>query len=402
MKRTLAVTAMVLAACQTYDFEQVQPLAISQTTQSREVGKRKLKPNMMILVDRSGSMESPVIPVGPTCGTCGPSTSACPDSCATRKSELKSAMNTFLTSSGTVARMGVAFFPDTSGGNLCGATASTADGVDLPAPSGADDAASDMASQMNAIAINTKIAAMQVKGGTPTNPSLRFVGTVPGLNDNNDNRLDFVLLLTDGVPNCNPQNPNTCANASACQCTTSSCTMTFCTLGCLDRSGVVDAVKELRGKNIQTIVVGFGIGTSPGPDQANAPDILNAMAEAGGFARTCPNGTDAECGSGNKCLGTVCEKKFYQATNASELSAALANISAIIGGTDICEVNLEAQPDNSSYLAVILDGVNQPEGNDTWKYQNGKVVFQGATCDKLKAAISAKPINVQVRIVTTL
>ncbi len=410
MMRAFFVTPIVvLAACQTYDFERVDPLAIQQTTQSEPIGGRQLKPNLMLLLDKSGSMSTPISASAPGCPAgCG-SGSPCPAGCPTRISELRSSMAAFLPSAGTIARMGLGLFPIDK---VCGVPTDLS--VPLPPPSGADDKASDDANVAQVAAINSAIQAAMPNGGTPTNLSLRFVGRSEGLLQN-DNRQDFVLLLTDGVPNCNDMNVNNCCaddrncaapNPCACTTATGSCVSGLCALGCLDRQGVVEAVQELRSKSIKTIVIGFGIGEVLSADQKGAPDILNAMAEAGGFPRQCAN--DAACGMGDKCtiaagqMTGVCNQKYFRATNGSELNAALKAISDGINNTSICERPLETQPQSEKYLAVIVDGVNQTPGPETWAYTGGKVVFQGASCEKLKAATINAPIKVEIRIVKVL
>ncbi|HEY0093821.1 MAG TPA: VWA domain-containing protein, partial [Archangium sp.] len=54
------VGGVLATGCQTYDFEPVEPLAVAQTTETRRIEARGLKPNMMMLVDTSGSMTAPV------------------------------------------------------------------------------------------------------------------------------------------------------------------------------------------------------------------------------------------------------------------------------------------------------------------------------------------------------
>jgi hypothetical protein len=317
-------------------------------------------------------------------------------------------MTTFLNNAKGVARMGLALFPTD---NRCGVPDMLT--VPLPPAADADDAASDAANVSKADEISSMI---QMKGnplgGTPTNLSLRFVATTPGLNQN-DFRQDFVLLLTDGVPNCNDQNVNNCcaddtkcAAPNPCACTTQSCITAFCALGCNDRQGVVAAAQDLRKQNIKTIVIGFGIGDTLSTDQIGAPDVLNAIAEAGGFPRSCKN--DAACGPGDHCtiapgdtLG-VCNQKYYRATNGAELQKALSDIVDGIGNGDACIRTLEAQPENANYLAVIVDGVNQPTGAETWVYKDAQVVFQGAMCDRLKAATQNAQIKVEIRIVKVI
>ena len=89
-----AAVGLAVGGCQTYDFEPVEPLALAQTTERKVVLSRKKKPNIMLLVDKSGSMKSQVT------------------STTTRLSEMKSAMNDFLVDYGNTARFGLAVFPE--------------------------------------------------------------------------------------------------------------------------------------------------------------------------------------------------------------------------------------------------------------------------------------------------
>src|SRR5687767_2879846 len=112
MPRSFA--ALLLACgCMTYDFEPVAPVAIAQTTQTRTVIAKQHKPNLMLLVDQSGSMDLPTDTANPACpqGCGGSKLNLCPAACPTRISELRAAMNDFLTRHGTVARMGMTGFP---------------------------------------------------------------------------------------------------------------------------------------------------------------------------------------------------------------------------------------------------------------------------------------------------
>src|SRR4051794_19675176 len=105
----VAVAVWAVAGCQTYDFEPVQPIAISQTTQESIIQARGARPEMMLLGDKSGSMALPVDPSDPDCKTggneCGHkgelgffpcNTSLCP----TRWSEMQKAMGSFLPDAG--------------------------------------------------------------------------------------------------------------------------------------------------------------------------------------------------------------------------------------------------------------------------------------------------------------
>jgi hypothetical protein len=412
----IALAAVAGAGCQTYDFEPVVPLAVAQTTQARTIIARQQKPDMMILLDKSGSMAAPIDPGNPNCPASSCPGPSCPANCPTRISELRNAMNTFLSGNGNVARMGLTSYPTNA---TCGQPDAMGN---PPAPclvqedlSQSNDVDSEL--QQKATAINQKIQGIgitgtspagsptEVGGGTPTGPSLTFLGDYAALQD--PNRADFILLLTDGLPNCNPGNSNNCLNAGACRCTTTNCgtdtSAPFCTLGCLDQSGSVQAVADLRSKDIRTIVVGFGADTGAG----DGPLVLNAMAEAGGFARGCPNGTNTECGSNNTCDQTtkICTKKFYQATNASELAAALADISNLIKNTNICEFVLESTPTDERFISVIFNGqALTRDDTSTWTYTKvggDKVVVLGQYCNDLKSSTAQNPVKIEIRVVET-
>ncbi len=415
--RPVALLALMVAAsaCQTYDFERVIPLAVAQTTDKTKVASKRLKPNVMLLVDNSGSMLLPTKKDLPAClppqapVNCGNSASnQCPASCPTRVSELKSAMSTFLQGSGTIARLGVSVFPT---GNLC-QPASNID-VQLPPPTSTDTGAeSDLTTAANQI--NARIQALTPQGGTPTGSSLEFLGTYGGLNDAADFRDDFVLLLTDGLPNCNDTNPTalcacgaacSVAQINACSCTTASsgsssgCASALCAKGCLDQDGAVQKVKDLKQKGVRTIVVGFGADLGAG---TIGPVVLNAMASEGGFARECLNGTDAECGTGNTCDTTTkrCSSAFFQASNGAELAAALAKISEAFKG-DPCVFTLSSSPSDPRYLSVVIDNQSLAAGPTTYSYDfsTNKVTFVGALCDRLKTSTPQNPVNVEFRIV---
>ena len=373
----VGIAAGAIAGCQTYDFEPVNPLALGQTTVLRKVEAKGLKPNMMLLVDTSGSMNTPV-----ACGSA---------SCPTRWQELQGAMNTFLTQSGTVARLGLTTYPQTAVGTLPEAcTASSQVLKDLPAP---DVEETDAQLQARASEINAAIqrinssqsGAPKVVGGTPTSLSLQFVGqqaTLAGAD-----RVDLVLLLTDGVPNCNPANPvSGISDPAACKCTLGAggCnTSDSERLGCLDSNVSVQRVQELKNKEIGTVVIGFGAETTSG----DAVNTLNAMADAGGYPRSCP--------AGQTCT------KFYAAANQAELAAALRDISERVGTVDPCIVALTPDqiPTDNRLLVVKLtaDGVTRTAELDTdYKVTAAGVEMIGATCDRIKQSTPRDPVTLEV------
>ncbi len=398
IRKLFFVSACVLlASCQTYDFEPVEPLALAQETTTIPVAGRRLKPNLMLVIDKSGSMDDPIDRDDPDCRV---GTAICSDTspcntavCPTRWSELKSAMGSFLASYGHVGRMGALLYPRD---NVCAHSTLGDIAVDIPESKDVD---SEL--QAAASAIRDRINGIDPSGGTPTGDTLQAISQYPRLLD--PNRQNFVVLLTDGLPNCNANHPVSYkADPDACRCTlagASSCAF-FDRQSCLDDQNSAAQVAKLKASGIRTIVIGFGAETATGV----GPGVLNAMAEAGGFARACPRGTDAECGgAAGSCnqATRVCSQKFYQAANGDELARALEDISKFLD-QDPCAYLLDSQPSDPAFLTVMVDGVNQPRGSDTWLYEAGTVKFQGALCDTLTAATTDDPIDVEFRVVQGL
>ena len=443
--RWIVGTAFVIGAlaglavgCQVYDFEPVKPLVVGQTTVEREVIAKNLKPNLMLLVDKSGSMDLPADPTNSNCRialsdggsiTCGGTkgTLCNPATCPTRWSELQGAMNDFLTNSGDVARMGLSTFPATI---YCGEQDPDAgwNGVvkTFPPIVQTDDVTADLVAQAGLINERLQMISstgnantdLTTTGGTPTAGSLRILSTRADLND--PTRDDFVLLLTDGLPNCNKDNPYN-GSSPNCRCTVlqadggSVCAAGGSggyqyVLGCLDQDGTVNQISSNLSKGLKTIVVGFGSDTVSG----DAPTVLEAMAEAGGFPRQCPDG--GGCAAGDTCNMTskpyICNNvRYYQASNRAELTTALAEIGNIIG-PDPCLYPLVQDPPGGdggdhSLLGVYITESGKPtvklvEGPDTYSYTPGTVTLLGATCALVSNATPANPVKVEVKVISTL
>lgn len=184
------------------------------------------RPNVMLLVDRSGSMSAP--------GTC--SEGACPS-----KWNQLLALGGYLEDVKAHATLGLTVFPDLEG-DACGASAGTL--VPL------SDAA-DVDSQILAAVSRTAPG-----GRTPIAAALDALGRSGTLDD--PDRENIIVLLTDGQPNC------TCANEE---------------VACEEASAVA-AVSRLASRDvpIKVDVVGFGSSATA------ASQTLSAMATAAGTA----------------------------------------------------------------------------------------------------------------------
>ena len=372
MKRAPVLVAVaVIASCTRYDFEPVEPVAVSMVTYSEKVEAVGLKPNVMLLLDTSGSMNF---------GT------------PTRMDQVRAAMGTFLAQQGAVARFGLTTYP-ASGADVCApATGAALDIVQ----------SNDVPADLSAAAgqISAAINALQPAGGTPTGASLRALGQLASLRD--PARRDFVLLLTDGLPNCNASNPNTCGNPAACRCTSAGgCVATTCSTGCLDDQGAIAAVQALNQGSpadaIQTIVIGFGADVT-NPDGVAT---LDAMARAGGFQRTCA--VDADCGAGDACAAGLCGRQFFQAADGAQLGALLAAIIQRIG-KDPCLYPLAEAPSAANLVTVLVDGQPVGTASDTWFYDaaTNQVQFQGSLCTRARQSSAAAPLDVEIRLLRSL
>ncbi len=391
---TFAVVGMTVAGCQTYDFEPVEPLAIAQTTERKVVISKKKKPNIMLLVDKSGSMKFAVDDKDPRCKPNCNDTGypACPADCPLRLQDMKSAMQDFLGQYGTTARFGLSVFPGSTGSDACST------GAQVQNITVSNDVVSEL--QSASAQINDEIqkldnGGLPVTGGTPIAATLNLVANNSALLD--PERDNFVLLLTDGLPNCNIN-----LKATTCVCVNGRVPCDD-PRNCLDQDAVVQAISGLATQDVRTIVVGFGADTGASLGRS----ALNTMAQAGGFARSCQ--TNADCGANDTCdLATkTCGNKFYQAANAAELAEALTRIQNLIGNENPCEFLLDAVPqdDDPRFLAVYVDEQRLTAGPDTWSYANsGKpsVIFSGDTCNRLTNASANAPVDVEIRVVEAL
>jgi hypothetical protein len=433
--RGVAVLALLgtLAGCQTYDFEPVKPLSIGQTQTSVDIQAVANKPNFMLLVDKSGSMDQPVDPTipachvgginGPLCGDPGKANPCDATKCPTRWSELTKALDQYITAFPLIGRYGLSLFPEPESSGGCGpATKQTSP---LPTTASDDDATLQAAANATRAALDAVLSSNPpgptgTGGGTPTAASLAFLGTVPALTTD-ATREQIVILFTDGLPNCDAALANL-AGTVACQCTfgpaLDDCGPSippFAGAGCLDVDNSVKAVQFLANTKVQTYVIGFGAEAGT----AAARDTLQRIAVAGNvrFPRVCP-GTppNQPCSADNPCdLATgLCTKQYYQANDASDLGDILKTITD--PNVTVCERFLTEVPTDVSLLSVLVNDTAYQPGPDTWVYVSpsettpvsGKpgpaVVFIDGKplCNELKTSTGANPVNVQIRILKVL
>ena len=263
-------------------------------------------PNVMLLLDVSGSMNAPVNLAQPTCGTCSGAT--CPVTCPTRISMFRVAFAQFFQANPSAARFGVTTFPaNTPTFSPTGCAPAEQQAISLPGTS-VTDAPAALAAQTQLVSafVQGIGSATPVTGGTPTASSLRFLATIPAMT--NAGRPRGVILVTDGLPNCNPNNALGCdlmPPSPAALCTLgANCVGQYCRAGYLDQTETVQAVAALRSAGIRTAVVLVGENGAP-----QTVPVMNAMADEGG-ATACT-------------AGPGCTVRYFDAPDTASLTAAL-------------------------------------------------------------------------------
>jgi len=224
-------------------------------------------------------------------------------------------------------------------------------------------------------------------GGTPTAAALARADAYFTTGDGKALKGEkYVLLATDGGPNCNLDPTFTCKIAT---CTvnmdgkmcgpagTNCCDTKLDELGytnCLDEDASVGAVQALAKHGIKTFVVGI-------PGTEAYATTLDALAAESGIEN--PDAPPA-----------------YFAVSAKSGAAGLSDVLGRIttGLVTSCRLQLEAVPPVRNDVYVVIDGVEIEHGDaNGWDYDDSvsppAVVIKGATCDKLETD-GAQYINV--------
>jgi hypothetical protein len=213
-----------------------------------------------------------------------------------------------------------------------------------------------------------ELAVADVDGGTPAAPTLlKMRDTLRELSGDT-----FVVLITDGAPNCNLDLE---CSASDCipniegftsggmQCTPSvnccapSTQNPQANLSCVDSQASLDAVQALSDVGIRTFVVGM-------PGSEPYENLLNAMAETGGTARSGPS-------------------KYYPVADTEALEQSLTAIAASVAIS--CDIPLDYEPPDRDFVNVYFDGeVVEYDSQMGWEWtEDGHVSIRGAACEQL-------------------
>ncbi|HZO15619.1 MAG TPA: vWA domain-containing protein [Polyangiaceae bacterium] len=295
-------------------------------------------PNIYFVIDRSGSMEA-LVP---------------PDNDDTRYAVVRGAAVELVRSLGSLVNVGAAVFPlgdieadgCTDGGEVFPVSPGDpldGDGVDGPTT--------------KSFAFATKLTP---KGGTPIAATLDKIAPIlSGLEGRT-----FVLLLTDGGPNCNagavcgiaecmPNMEGLCTPSENC-CVADH--PDWGPLHCLDRPATVAAVQAIADAGIPVYVIGI-----PGSEVYGT--VLDQMAVAGGVA---PTG------------------QYLRVDDLHELGQVFAQIAA---DAIRCEISLSDPPADKGFTNVYFDCESVPYDEvDGWTWVGDDVVeLHGAACAALKS-----------------
>jgi hypothetical protein len=215
-----------------------------------------------------------------------------------------------------------------------------------------------------------RLSIADVDGGTPAAPTLtKALATLAGLTGET-----YVVLITDGAPNCDadvactasgciPNIERLVSGGVACTPSFNCCAPTKqspeANLSCVDGQATLDAVQALADAGISTFVVGM-----PGSEPYEA--LLNEMAVLGGTARQS-------------------QPKYYSVDDTEALEQALIGIAASVSIS--CEIPLDYEPPDPDFVNVYFDGVlveYDPEAGWEWT-RDGHVAIRGTACDQLSA-----------------
>jgi len=305
-------------------------------------------PNLYFIVDRSGSMADPLAGAS-----------------YNKYQNARIAIGKVLRAIGHRVRYGAAVYPQ-SGGPIegCGAGKEV-----FPTQQG--DPPAYAASGEDGPVLKALLGALNLSpsGGTPTSATIAALAptleALPGKT--------FVVLATDGAPNCNPSascGADECSlnlegwtiNDVQCVAPVNCCDPKYqagSPLDCVDRQASVDEVTQLYQAGIPTYVIGM-------PGSEIYSNLLDEMAVAGGTARpTAPY--------------------YYSVTDSDTLTSAIKQIGIQVAIK--CDVDLGEVPPDPSLVNVYLDSsLVQLDPADGWSWTGEtSISINGAACDKLKS-----------------
>ena len=276
----------------------------AMTCGMQDLALRREPPDLLIVLDRSLSMNFPPAGGG-----------------ASKWNQMTSALSATVAMSQMQIQWGLMFFPSDE---ACG----TSPTPDVPVGNG------------NGLAIQAAISTRSPGGETPTHDAIQRAATY--FASLSDGRPKFIVLATDGEPNCLFGIPGPIA----------------------DDAGAEQAVSDAANMGIQTFLIGISAGSS-------ADAVLNQMAINGGEAR--PNGPPY----------------YYPANNQADFVGALNAIAGQIGS---CTFPLQMPPPDPDRVDVTANGMpvpRDPSHMNGWDFgaNDMSITFYGDWCRQLQSGL---------------
>jgi len=306
------------------------------------------RPDVMFLVDRSGSMAQPL---GGDLG-------------AAKWDVMWGALSGLVSSLDETAEVGVKFFP------IQGPETSFRD------PATACRVGTEMDVEPKRGASPDVLDAFSVTtpgGGTPTAAAVDALVAYYATGKRKG-RPHFAVLATDGAPTCNEK-----LDSKTCVCTSDMGTTPGCQMDgydCLDDDRAVAAVRRAATDARMPVYV-LGLGN---PAKTEFTRTLDAMAIAGGRAR-------------------AQKPAYYEAKNGTELYGSLAEIGK---SATRCSWEVASRPDDPNGVVVRVDGRTIPrdptraEGWDWVDRDYGQIAFFGQACEIV--ADDARAVNMSASV----
>lgn len=214
------------------------------------------------------------------------------------------------------------------------------------------------------------------RGGTPTFDAIKAAGD-PLLElartDPDRRKARYLIVATDGGPNCNPTIP-----PDQCICAVEDPTgRDVCMENpplarwfCLDRTNVVSKLEEYAGQGLYTYVIGLD-----NPEERPMIETLNAMAVAGRRANP------------------VGEYRYYSVRRSDQLFATMRDISNTLTQ---CAFVTPSRPDDPEGIRVDVGGLVIPRDRahiNGWDWSDegyGEITLYGRACERAaEAPVSA-------------
>ncbi len=380
----LAACLGLVVACQAYNMEEVDAQTVV-AVETYGTYERSKPPSLLVIQDRSFSMEicfdQDAYP-GPTRG-CGMEEANRVLDRRSRMEVSQQVMGQVVESSKEDVQFGLVLY----GVNEASPKANCAPPLTIAEPS-----ATSYREVAEAYASNPYILAPN--GGTPTTEALRRAFELliddsdpAGSKPRDPQRQSYVVLVTDGLMNCNASHPVPCICASESDCFGPNGMFPYGVEGtpaeaiqCLDDDDAVSEVRRLAAAGIKTFVI--GLGESFSGEEVLASQVLDELAVAGGVPQE------------------GAPQKFYSAGNSDQLQGSLEAIIQQISAP--CDYILDGPVCDGRLVKVGLrvDGetvetsCTPDEGESSWFFaakeggglDERRIIFSPDLCQRMALA----------------